>query len=89
MGFSVVASQYSAIVALPPPPTLAHRMKSVDLRRPKSAKKMSKKDEEHRRGNWIWLGGAACIITAYILFSGQVIDIDYGYEDDEDEEDEV
>jgi len=56
--------------------------------RPKSAKKMSKKDMEHRWRNWLWLGGAAAVVTAYVIFSGQVIDIDYGYED-EDEEGEV
>lgn len=56
--------------------------------RPRPKKQLSEKEREQRRRNWLWLGAAGGILAAYVVFSGQVIDFEYVYEGDEEEEDE-
>lgn len=58
----------------------------ADVCRPQPKKELSEKDKERQRRNWIWLLAAAGIFTAYVVFSGQVIDFVYEYDEDEVEE---
>lgn len=56
------------------------------LSRPKQGGKLSRQEIEHRRRNWLWLGCAVGVVAAYVVFSGQVLEFDFAYEDVGDEE---
>lgn len=54
--------------------------------RRRSKRELSEKEKEQRRRNWLWLGAAGAVFVAYVVFSGQVIDFEYAYDEDDEEE---